>query len=86
MRQKTPFGELDLIMRRGQKTLLLEVKFRQRVDYFDDGLPGHQRIRRMKNAVLWTFGKYPVFHDKIFTLRMFQWQGWWCISQTDIDF
>lgn len=41
MRQKTPFGELYLIMRRDQKILLLEVKFRQRMDYFDDGLPSH---------------------------------------------
>ncbi|MEC7243026.1 MAG: YraN family protein [Pseudomonadota bacterium] len=52
MRQKTPFGELDLIMQRGQKILVLEVKFRQRMDNFDGGLPGHQQIKRMKNAVL----------------------------------
>ena len=86
MRQKTPFGELDLIMRRDQKIRLLEVKFRQRMDYFDHGLPGHQQIRRTKNAVSWTSGKYPVFHDKIFTLRVVQWQGWWRIRQTNIDF
>ena len=56
MRQKTPFGELVLIMQRGQKILVLEVKFRQRMDDFDGGLPGHQQIKRMKNAVLWVSG------------------------------
>ena len=60
MRQKTPFGELDLIMQRGQKILVLEVKFRQRMDDFDGGLPGHQQIKRMRNAVLWVSGRYPV--------------------------
>ena len=86
MRQKTPFGELDLIMQRGQKILVLEVKFRQRMDNFDGGLPGHQQIRRMKNAVLWVSGRYPVFTDRICILRVVQWQGWWRIRQTDIDF
>ena len=86
MRQKTPFGELDLIMQRGQKILVLEVKFRQRMDNFDGGLPGHQQIRRMKNAVLWVSGRYPVFTDRICILRVVQWQGWWRIRQTDVDF
>ena len=86
MRQKTPFSELDLIMQRGQKILVLEVKFRQRMDNFDGGLPGHQQIRRMKNAVLWVSGRYPVFTDRICILRVVQWQGWWRIRQTDIDF
>ena len=65
MRQKTHFGELDLFMQRGQKILVLEVKFRRRMDNFDGGLPGHQQIKRMKNAVLWVSGRYPVFTDKI---------------------
>ena len=86
MRQKTPFGELDLIMQRGQKILVLEVKFRQRMDNFDGGLPVHQQIRRMKNAVLWVSGRHPVFTDRIYILRVVQWQGWWRIRQTDIDF
>lgn len=86
MRQKTPFGELDLIMQRGQKILVLEVKFRQRMDNFDGGLPGHQQIRRMRNAVFWVSGRYPAFTDRICILRVVQWQGWWRIRQTDIDF
>ena len=86
MRQKTPFGELDLIMQRGQKILVLEVKFHKRKDNFDGGLPGHQQIRRMRNAVFWVSGRYPVFTDRICILRVVQWQGWWRIRQTDIDF
>ena len=86
MRQKTPFGELDLIMQRGQKILVLEVKFRQRMDNFDGGLPGHQQIKRMRNAVLWVSGRYPVFTDRICILRVVRWQGWLRIRQTDIDF
>ena len=86
MRQKTPFGELDLIMHRGQKILILVVKFRQRMDNFDGGLPVHQQIKRMRNAVLWVSFRYLVFTDRICILRVVQWQGWWHIRQTDIDF
>jgi len=86
MRQKTPFDEVDLIIHRSQKILVLEVKFRQRMDNFDGGLPGHQQIKRMRNAVLWLSGRYPVFTDRIGILRVVQWQGWWRIRQTDIDF
>ena len=86
MRQKTPFGELDLIMRRGQKIMVLEVKFRQRMNNLDGGLPSLKQIKRMKNAVLWMSGRYSVFTDKIYILRVVQWQGWWRIRQTDINF
>jgi len=86
MRQKTPFGELDLIMRRGQKIMVLEVKFRQRMNNLDGGLPSLKQIKRMKNAVLWMSGRYSVFTDRIYILRVVQWQGWWRIRQTDINF
>ena len=52
MRQKTHFGELDLIMHRRQKILVLEEKFRQHMDNFDGGLPGYKQINRMRNGML----------------------------------
>ncbi|MGB1554146.1 MAG: YraN family protein, partial [Candidatus Puniceispirillaceae bacterium] len=70
MRQKTPFGELDLIMHRSQKILILAVKFRQRMDNFNGGLPDHQQIKRMRNAILWVSFRYPVFTERICILRV----------------
>ena len=47
-------------------------KFSQRMDNFDGRLLGHQQIKRMRNAVLWVSGRYPVFTDRIFILRVAQ--------------
>ncbi len=52
-RQKTPFGELDLIMRRRGKILVLEVKYRHASSNVDGGIPTSYQLRRIRAAILW---------------------------------
>lgn len=85
-RQKTPFGELDLVMRRRQKILVLEVKYRHRLDNPDAGIPTAHQLKRIRAAILWMSARYPVFSGKSISVRLVQWLGWYHVRQTDIRF
>ena len=85
-RQKTPFGELDLVMRRRQKILVLEVKYRRHPEHVDEGVPTAHQLKRIRTAILWMSARYPVFSGKSISVRLIQRQGWCGLRQTDIRF
>ena len=85
-RQKTPFGELDLVMRRRQKILVLEVKYRRHPEHVDEGVPTAHQLKRIRTAILWMSAHYLVFSGKSISVRLIQWQGWCGLRQTDIRF
>ena len=71
-RQKTPFSELDLIMRRREKILVLEVKYRHHPDNADSGVPTARQLKRFRAAILWISARHPVFSRKSKSVRMVQ--------------
>lgn len=51
--RRTPFGELDLILKRRQTILILKVKYRRHLDSAESGIPSARQIARMQKAVSW---------------------------------
>ena len=86
MRQKTPFGELDLIMRRGGKILIIVVKFRRHLDNPESGIPTSHQLMRIQKAALWISAHHAILKGKQIELRLVQWCGWTQMRQTDIRF
>lgn len=85
-RQKTPFGELDLIMRRREKILVLEVKYRHASSNVDGGIPTSYQLKRIRAAILRMSARYPVFNGKSISVRLVQWLGWRGVRQTELHF
>jgi len=85
-RFKTPVGEIDLICRRGNLLVFVEVKARRRQHVNDQLLSGAQR-RRISRAALVFLQRYPAFanHDIRFDMVVIcPWtyprhlEGAWC--------
>ena len=85
-RQKTPFGELDLIMRRREKILALEVKYRHHPGNADGGAPTARQLKRIRAAILWKSAQHPVFSGKSILVRLMQWLGWLGLRQKNSIF
>ena len=85
-RQKTPFGELDLILRRRQTILILEVKYRRHLESAESGIPSARQLARMRKAVSWMMAHHYAFKGKQIHLRLVQWSGWGRLRQTKIRF
>ena len=53
-RCRTPFGEIDLLMKRGRRILVLEVKFRTQNHLPEEmALPSKTQCQRIRQAALW---------------------------------
>lgn len=85
-RQKTPFGELDLILRRRQTILILEVKYRRHLESAESGIPSARQLARLRKAVSWMMAHHYAFKGKQIHLRLVQWSGWGRLRQTEIRF
>lgn len=85
-RQKTPFGELDLILRRRQTILILEVKYRRQIDSAESGIPSARQLAQMKKAVNWMIAHHNAFKGRQIHLRLVQWSGWGRLKQIEIGF
>lgn len=59
-RVRTPLGEIDLVMRRGRVTVMVEVKARRDLDTGLDALGLRQR-QRLVRAARWWLAKHPAF-------------------------
>ena len=85
-RQKNPFGELDLILRRRQTILILEVKYRRHLESAESGIPSARQLARMRKAVSWMMAHHYAFKGKQIHLRLVQWSGWGRLRQIEIRF
>ena len=85
-RQKTPFGELDLIMRRREKILVLEIKYRHHPGNADGGVPTARQLKRIRAAILWMSARHPVFSGKSISVSLVQWLEWCGLRQTELHF
>jgi putative endonuclease len=61
-RHRTPYGELDLIARRGKRLAFVEVKYRRTQEEGEDALTP-QQMRRMHNAAEHWLNRYPALAD-----------------------
>lgn len=61
-RYKSPFGEVDIIVRRGKTLVFVEVKARRNVQGGDDVLSPRQRERITRSALAFV-SRYPRYAD-----------------------
>lgn len=84
-RYKSPYGEIDLVMRRGESLLLIEVKFRQSAsregsyDHLEAALPSPHQKARLERAAQFYFAKCQTGKNPPQNLRfdMILWTGNW---------
>ena len=76
-RCRTPFGEVDLLMKRGQRILVLEVKFRTSDRLPEEvSLPSKRQCRRIRQAALWLTSRYMRGPQAQIRLQAVLWTGW----------
>ena len=76
-RCRTPFGEIDLLMRRGRQILVLEVKFRTQNHLPEEmSLPSKTQCQRIKKAALWLTRRLALTPQTEIRLRVVLWTGW----------
>lgn len=87
-RCRTPFGEIDLLMRRGSHILVLEVKFRAHKHMPEDmSLPGRTQRRRIRQAALWLTKRQIRNPETDLRLSIVLWTGWfsWRVFELRAD-
>lgn len=86
-RIRTPFGEMDLCMARGNQLFVLEVKFHTQSGLGpESAVPTPKQVRRIRNAISWYLAQHDKLQDKQIIIRLVQWNSWWRFKQTDISF
>lgn len=76
-RCRTPFGEIDLLMKRGHHILVLEVKFRTQDNLPEEmSLPSKMQWQRIRNAALWRIKRLNLTPKTEIRLRVVLWTGW----------
>jgi len=85
-RYKTPFGELDLVMKRGRSVVILEVKYRASIKDFDAALISPRQCRRIYHAGNWLQGHMPELSNCNFSVKLVQWIGWFFVKHTELYF
>jgi putative endonuclease len=75
-RFKTPFGEIDIIAKRGRTIAAIEVKFRQTLQEAAESISDYQK-QRIQNAFLMFLKKYPkpadVFRFDALLISPYKW-------------
>lgn len=76
-RCRTPFGEIDLLMRRGRRILVLEVKFRTQNHLPEEmALPSKTQCQRIRQAALWLTKRLVLTPQTEIRLQVVLWTGW----------
>lgn len=57
-RMRSPFGEIDLIMKRGRRLVFVEVKFRTDKGISEQSLPNHRQRQRIERSAIWFQGRH----------------------------
>ena len=87
-RVRTPFGEIDLVMKRGRRLAFVEVKFRTKRDMnndfgiFEQSLPFHRQRHRITRSALWFQGRHSRLANCTPEIEIFvisNWQSYRCI-------
>jgi len=74
-RARTAAGEIDLVMRRGEFLVFIEVKARANIESARDSLTKRQRDRIIRSASLWR-ARYSGYSDLHFRYDMVLVAGW----------
>jgi len=61
-RYKTPYGEIDLILKRGKKIIFLEVKMRQTIENALESIHKRNQMRVLDAAKLY-LAQNPIYND-----------------------
>ena len=86
-RIKTPFGEIDLCMARGNQLFVLEVKYHKKPELGpESAVPTPKQVRRIRNAISWYVARNANLKDKQIIIRLVQWNSWRHFKQTHISF
>lgn len=84
MRQKTPFGEIDIVAEKSSTLICIEVKYRHSLSTGIEAVTPFQR-RRIERSALWWLGQYrsdipPIRFDIFIVTHGFKWHhmrsGW----------
>ena len=76
-RCRTPFGEIDLLMKRGHHILVLEVKFCTQDNLPEEmSLPSKMQCQLIRNAALWRIKRLKVTSKTEIRLQVVLWTGW----------
>ena len=81
-RVRTPFGEIDLVMKRGRRLAFVEVKFRTKRDMnndfgiFEQSLPFHRQRHRITRSALWFQGRHSRLANCTPKIEIFVIPGW----------
>lgn len=57
-RMRSPFGEIDLIMKLGRRLVFVEVKFRIDTGISEQSLPNHRQRQRIERNAIWFQGRH----------------------------
>tara|TARA_B110000977_G_scaffold184838_1_gene248992 strand:- start:507 stop:758 length:252 start_codon:yes stop_codon:yes gene_type:complete len=55
---RSPFGEIDLIMKRGRRLVFVEEKFRTDKGISEQSLPNHWQRQQIERSAIWFQGRY----------------------------
>tara|TARA_Y100001954_G_C15782411_1_gene590619 strand:- start:4 stop:372 length:369 start_codon:yes stop_codon:yes gene_type:complete len=76
-RCRIPFGEIDLLMKRGRRILVLEVKFRTQNHLPEEmALPSKTQCQRIRQAALWLTKRLVLTPQTEIRLQVVLWTGW----------
>ena len=78
-RKNTPYGEIDLIVRRGHHIRFIEVKYRTHINAFDSPVTAHQ-IKRLRAAAHLCYHSYCPDGDASCQFDVVLVRRWWRIK------
>ena len=87
-RVRAPFGEIDLVMKRGRRLAFVEAKFRTNRDMnndfgiFEQSLPSYRQRHRITKSALWFQGRHSRLANCTPEIEIFvisNWRSFRCI-------
>ena len=81
-RMRSPFGEIDLIMKRERRLVFVEVKFRLDTGISEQSLSNHRQRQRIERSAIWFQGKHSQLANCNPAIEIFvisNWRSFRCI-------
>ena len=78
-RLKKVTGEVDLVMRKGNQIICVEVKYRQSMMYEGYGLPSKAQIKRLRQTMALIYSSYPaslLIEIQLDVVVIYGWRKW----------